>query len=144
MLYVGFFDFHYEFEDKEPRWGTFIYFADAKDPDGAIDVFKKGIKKIVRKRSIRLYGDIFLKSFVELIKLPPEGAMAFLEDRRGNLEDLRITIGRTLPGKPSGLESYEWFEDGKEQNDDEENEMTTFLTIPAPAKKARGIRKTAK
>jgi hypothetical protein len=59
--------------------------------------------------------------------------------------DLRVTINCILPGDPSGLSSFEWFEDGKESSDDmKEYEMYTFLSIPAPKSKAKWVRKTIK
>lgn len=140
MLYAGFFEYEYNNENKEPRRGSFVYFVDAPDPDAAVDAFKNGIKKTARMPGVGLHGDIFLKSFVGLKKLPAEGALAFLQDERDNSE-LRVTIGCTLPGKPSGLDGFEWCEDGKEPLDDEtEYEISKFLIIPAP-KKSKWVKK---
>jgi len=108
MLYAGFSEFYYEDKTNEHRCGSFIYFAEAKDPDDAIDVFKKGIKKTAKKRSIHIqpHGGIILNSFVELKKLSPEGAKAFFEDRMDD-PDFHATIGCTLPGHSPGLDAFD-------------------------------------
>ena len=148
MLYIGFFEFINENERKEPRCGSFIYFVEANDPDAAIDAFKKNIKKMARKKSLELYGDITLHSFVELTKLPPEGVLAFFQEKDYDPDDPDFRISCILPCNPSGLRGLEWFEDGKEpKEEDDENtlyEVSTFLTIPAPKKETRDVRTSVK
>jgi len=140
MLYVGFFDYNYECETFGPKRGSFTYFVEAENPDAAVDAFKKGIKKTTRKRGVLLYGEIVLKTFVELIKLPPEGAMAFREESNDDLK-LRVTHLSPVSNNPPGLKAYEWFEDGKEPDENmKQYTIIPFLTIPVPKKMSQKVR----
>jgi hypothetical protein len=122
MLYVGLFNFHNE---EESTHSQFIYFAEANDPEGAVEIFKEGIKKTARKQNVHICGEIYLESFIELKKLPPGGAMAFLQAM--DEHEASSIISCSLPGGTSGLESYHWTEDGKGLDD----VQTPFLNIPA-------------
>lgn len=129
MLYVGLFHI---FKEEEGRRANFIYFAESDDPNGAVEIFKAGIRKTTKQADTGIYGKIYLESIVEIQKMPPGGAMAFLQEI--DYQDPGSTISCTLPGDSTGLESYHWSEDGKEPGDDDIYEMTPFLTIPAPKK----------
>ena len=61
MLYVGLFNFHNE---EESTHSQFIYFAEANDPEGAVEIFKEGIKKTARKQNVHICGEIYLESFI--------------------------------------------------------------------------------
>jgi hypothetical protein len=127
MLYVGSFS---NYKELEGRSTHFIYIAEADDPNSVVDVFKAGIKKTTKQSDTCIHGKIYLESIIEINKVPPGGAMAFLQEI--DYQDPGSTISCTLPGDSRGLESYGWSEDGKEPNDDDDiYEMTPLLTIPA-------------
>ncbi|MCX5831179.1 MAG: hypothetical protein NT140_04720 [Deltaproteobacteria bacterium] len=122
MLYVG--SFH-NYKEEENRSAHFVYFAEADDPNGAVEIFKAGIAKVANQPDTSIHGKIYLESIVEVGSVPPGGAMAFLAEI--DYQDPGSTISCVLPGDSCGLESYRWSEGDKELDD-----MAPFLTIPAP------------
>ena len=122
MLYVGSFSFD---DTERATHNQFVYFAEAKEPAGAVAKFKTGIMKAAEQSEIHIYGEIFLESFIELKKLPREGAMAFLQFADEN--EASSIISCSNPGVTAGLAGYHWTEDGAGPDD----APTPFLTIPA-------------
>jgi len=126
MLYVGSFGFYNEEEEMSNQ---FFYFAEANDPDAAVEIFKKGITKAARQPDSAIYGKIYLDSFIALRKLPAGGAVAFLCSM--DEHEASSVISCVNPGDIEGFDGYRWTEDGKEPGDIED----PFLIIPAPKKK---------
>jgi hypothetical protein len=127
MLYIGQFQ---NYKEEENGGAYFVYFAEADNPDNAVEIFKAGITKTANQQDTGISGKVYLESIVEIGKVPTDGAMAFLHEI--DYQDPSSTIICTLPGDSCGLESYHWAEDGQEPDDI--FEMTPFLIIPAPRK----------
>ena len=128
MLYIG--SFH-NYRETEVLSAHFIYFAEADDPNGAVEIFKAGIKKMAEQSDTGITGMIFLESLIGIRKMPAEGVMAFFQEI--DYQEPGSTITCTLPGDASGIESYYWSEDDKEPGDI--FEMAPFLTIPNTKKR---------
>jgi hypothetical protein len=128
MLYIGLFGFYNE---EKSTSNHFVYFAEANDPDGAVEIFKAGIKRTAKKPNVNILGDIYLDSFIELTKLPRGGAMAFLQAMKE--DEASSIVSCVNPGGTPGLAGYQWSKDDKEP--DYNDPLTPFLTIPAPKKR---------
>ena len=74
MLYAMQLSFY---EKDDDRYGSFIYLAEADDPDAAVEKLGKYLKEANKNSDQMLSGEIFLGGIIEIAELPPKGTMLF-------------------------------------------------------------------
>ena len=125
MLYLGHFSFN-GFED-DPRHGYLTSLVEAGSIDEALDRFRKLLEGFQRERDVfNDVADIYLDVVIQVKRVPPEGIVAHMVTRPGELPP---AISSTLPNLDEAYcEAYSV----APENEDRQGEVTIdpFVTRP--------------
>lgn len=132
MLYSGHFSFDEIRQDMEPRHGYFTCLVDARNPEQALEKFKKRIYQVKEDEKHSMFADIvavYVEDLIQISGIPKEAVITRYQSSKGQFPKSESC---NLPASDTKkIESYQWIENLQNPipKDDEYEEAIPFLTF---------------
>ena len=130
MFYIGYFSFHGEDSDHEPRYGSFECIVNADDTEKAVEEFEKYLLEVKEEGGLfeRLKVSIYLNEVIEVQKDMKKATVAHYRECGGEAPP---TIHGILPAKNTETcASYEWHPDDLSEEEFEKLQEEDYSPEP--------------